>query len=379
MMKNEFIYLTMLRGFAALWVGVHHAFLSLEKLDIKSLNFFKMFIMKGWLAVDLFFILSGFILAHSYQDKMKTFNFHSSKNFIINRIARIFPAHLFVMLIFGLLILVINYSGINFKAASDYTLKNYLSQVFLLHGIGIIEPRGWNIATWSISSELLAYLTFPLIIILFSKWIIRARFNLIIILLTMTTTVTLGWILNGGKKFMLDHEFSAVRILSEFVIGICLCQLYRKLNKSYIYLPLLLLAISGIFIQTLIVKDSFYDFVYLFYFMAIILFLGLLPQSRNRMPLLSFFGEISYSFYLIHSLVIIGLNQFIRKISFLQSSPFISLTIFLVISVLASWFIYEKVEKTGKKIITSSLRGLSFLFISDNLSNFLPAAAYAPL
>lgn len=354
MIKNEFIYLTMLRGFAALWVGVHHAFLSLEKLDIESLNLFKMFIMKGWLAVDLFFMLSGFILAHSYQDQMKTLSFHSSKNFIINRIARIFPAHLFVMLIFGLLVLVINYSGINFKTASDYSLKNYLSQVFLLHGIGIIKPQGWNIATWSISSELLAYLTFPLIILLFNRWIIKASLNLIIILVIMITTVTLGWVLNEGKKFMLDHEFSAVRILSEFVIGICLCQLYRKLNKSYIYLPVLLLAISGIFIQTLIIKESFYDFIYLFYFMAIILSLGLLPQSRNRMPLLSFFGKISYSFYLIHSLVIIGLNQLIRNFSFLHSSPFISLSIFLVITALASWLIYEKVEKIGKQVITSS-------------------------
>lgn len=356
MIKNEFIYLTILRGIAALWVGLHHAFLSLENLDIKRLNFFSMFIMKGWLAVDLFFIMSGFILAYTYQDKMKSLSFHSAKVFIINRFARIFPAHLFVMLIFGLLILIINYAGIPFKAEKDYTLANFLSQLFLLHGTGIVKPQGWNIVTWSVSSECLAYLAFPLLIIVFSKWIIKPTLNFIIILLTMASTVALGWTLNEGQKFMLDHELSAVRILSEFTIGICLCQLYRRLNKSYIYLPGLLLAISGIFVQTLITKDSFYDFVYLFYFMAIILFLGLLPQSSKRIPFFSFFGEVSYSFYLIHSLVIIGLNQVIRKLSFLQDSPFISLVIFLVISFLASWFIYEKIEKTGKKVIVLSLR-----------------------
>lgn len=328
--------------------------MSLESLDLSQLKLFSMFIMKGWLGVDLFFILSGFILSYSYQERMRVLSFSSVRFFIINRLAKIFPAHLFVMLIFGIAVATARYANIFPDYSSNFGLQNYFLQIFLLHGIGIVEPRGWNLPTWSISSELLAYLLFPILVIILNKFE-NLKANLLLIVSMMMFLIFLAWNLNNGTKFMLDYQFSGLRVVSEFFIGICLCQIYKKLKKSYTYLIWIIMALIAIFLQTFFIEGAFYDFAYLIYFMILIPSLALLPTSSKRVSIFIFFGKTSYALYLIHSLVIIGLNQIIRKISFLQLYPEINLIAFLFLYIIISWFIYEKVEKTGQKFVISKL------------------------
>src|SRR3954462_7636629 len=95
--------LTPLRGFAAIWVVVFH----FSEIIAKFVPTDKSLIMtKGYLMVDLFFIMSGFIIYHVYQkDFQTTFSGNHFNRFIVARFARIYPLH-FVTLILAIVIFV---------------------------------------------------------------------------------------------------------------------------------------------------------------------------------------------------------------------------------------------------------------------------------
>ncbi|HXL54804.1 MAG TPA: acyltransferase family protein [Chitinophagaceae bacterium] len=84
--------LTPLRGFAALMVVVFH-FEELIGRFVNANN--SMFIRKGYLMVDLFFVMSGFIIFHVYNSNFRSsINRQSFSKFLIARFARIYPFHL---------------------------------------------------------------------------------------------------------------------------------------------------------------------------------------------------------------------------------------------------------------------------------------------
>src|ERR1700744_4959496 len=82
--------LTGLRGVAALWVVLFHMELETPIPIIE----------KGYLGVDIFFILSGFILMHVYADR-KEFNYNE---FVRARLARIYPLHMLSLVVLGIIV-----------------------------------------------------------------------------------------------------------------------------------------------------------------------------------------------------------------------------------------------------------------------------------
>ena len=99
-MDNQIRSLTSLRGIAALIIVVHHfSYYALPQLGV-MLSVYSYFFQNGYLAVDLFFILSGFIMTHVYLDR---FSAGVSKStywqYLRARFARIYPLHLFTLLV----------------------------------------------------------------------------------------------------------------------------------------------------------------------------------------------------------------------------------------------------------------------------------------
>src|ERR1035437_252958 len=96
-MKNEIKSLTGVRGIAACSVMFYH----LSHIRPFAQYNFRI-VSKGYLCVDLFFVLSGFVMALVYS---KTFQHGCTKRdyrkFLFNRMARVFPLHLAVALFFG--------------------------------------------------------------------------------------------------------------------------------------------------------------------------------------------------------------------------------------------------------------------------------------
>src|SRR5271154_4552376 len=164
--KTEYISnLTPLRGIAALLVAIFHFEMAIARFVPASQT---MFFEKSYLMVDLFFVMSGFIILHVYGDNFKqSFSKSSLRNFFVARFARIYPLHFFSLML--LVVLVISFSpagaypnAMEFPAAIP-------ANIFLLQSFHVLKIYTWNIPSWSISAECAAYLLFPLLALFISK------------------------------------------------------------------------------------------------------------------------------------------------------------------------------------------------------------------
>ena len=338
--------LTALRGLAAIWVAFHHGFLSLEGALMPESSLWHNFVLRGWLGVDLFFILSGFIISYCYLGKVSITDPLSCKSFIKKRFARVWPAHAFTLFLFAIAVTVASKLGKFSDPDGIYTIPKLVEQATMLNGVGLFEPVGWNAPSWSISSEFLAYMCFPALALLLGRFRSAGGGALLIISL-LAPNIFLAYKLNAAQQYMLSFDFVWLRVLSEFLMGMAVFRIYQNINLgrwSYFIAPLCLL---GIICQGF-VESSFYDFTYLIYFMGLILSLS--QMDLKRVPFFSYLGEISYSVYLIHSLVIMTLNQIIRMF-YPEVSSSLALMTFILCSIGAGAFLYHFIESPAQKLI----------------------------
>lgn len=150
MRKTDVPALTGLRGIAAIWVVGYHINLWTGIPLLPDLIF-----RYGFCGVDVFFLLSGYLLASLHADLKPS----GWKRFFLRRWFRIFPLHLFVMTGLAVLVLVLDRVGLSlgYHTWSTFLPVLCLVQVFTRSG-------GWNDPTWSIGVELVSYLLLPLLI-----------------------------------------------------------------------------------------------------------------------------------------------------------------------------------------------------------------------
>lgn len=145
--------LTALRGIAALWVVGLHLQFGLGLLGFPAgAAVFK----PGYLAVDVFFILSGFVITAVHRDLA---GWAEARAFLVKRVFRIYPLHLFVLaLLLALWLRQVTLTGSHdpSQRLADLPIVALLLQPYLIHGLT------WNTVSWSIGVEMLCYLLFPI-------------------------------------------------------------------------------------------------------------------------------------------------------------------------------------------------------------------------
>lgn len=157
--------LTALRFFAAFWVVLYHYW---PKLDV---GFTPAVAQKGYLGVEAFFVLSGFILCHVYLRGFGEGRFRYG-DFLWNRLARVYPLHLATLVGVGAMAIVAGLAGIAVDA-NILSWPTLPANLLLVHAWGFAPVAGWNHASWSISAEWFAYLSFPAFA--FAAWRLRER------------------------------------------------------------------------------------------------------------------------------------------------------------------------------------------------------------
>jgi peptidoglycan/LPS O-acetylase OafA/YrhL len=153
-MRKESIPLTSIRGFAALWVATLHIQLNIANRGYNPWAGLSHF---GYVGVDIFFILSGFILTAVYGGLA----WRNVGAFFTRRVFRIYPMHLAVLGVMALLWLDIYLRfGVEDPSQELHWLPicALLLQPFLYHRLV------WNAVTWSLSIEFVCYLFFPIVI-----------------------------------------------------------------------------------------------------------------------------------------------------------------------------------------------------------------------
>ncbi len=154
-MKEEIRSLTGLRGVAPVLVVLYHGFR-------RGLGEYGFLLHNGYLCVDIFFVLSGFVMALTYKDMFSNFDDvrrHYFK-FMWLRVARIYPLYVVSILVCALLMylgLLPYYSVSNIGESLAWSM--FMMQAWSF-GVGNI-----NLAAWSISTEFSAYLLFPFMVL----------------------------------------------------------------------------------------------------------------------------------------------------------------------------------------------------------------------
>lgn len=212
--------LTGIRFVAAFWVLLYHLQDPLDRIGVMDIPVLSDVIRVGRLGVDLFFALSGFIIAHTYLTRMgPRLSLGSAANFWWLRLARIYPVHFVMLNVAGLAVIAqVWITGVE-KDRPWLNAWDYMRNLLLIQEWGPHPDRGWNVVAWSLSMEWLAYLFFPLLVLLL--YLLHKRVPTPVLLLAwLAAMAPLLW--RGSltiDPYYTDLWGSVIRVLTEFTAG----------------------------------------------------------------------------------------------------------------------------------------------------------------
>lgn len=224
--------LTGIRAVAASWVVLQHFNVVLVTL-IPAAAFLTPFMLSGVLGVDIFFTLSGFIIAYTYADRFRRFSWREYRKFLTLRVARIYPVHVFTLAVGVALIAAAAVLGQRFEWTDSANVPNIVGNLLMLQSSPLAEPV--NIPAWSIATEFAAYLAFPLVA-LGLVWMTSARRGLVAAFaVSLVGTVCLITYRIDGLVGTLHTWQPWLRILFEFTAGALLYAGWRHLANAERY------------------------------------------------------------------------------------------------------------------------------------------------
>jgi peptidoglycan/LPS O-acetylase OafA/YrhL len=307
--------LTPLRGIAALWVVIFHFCWYLPAIHPER---YTGAVYKGYLAVDLFFVLSGFVITHVYKEGFaRGLSARRYQNFLKARVARLYPLHLAVLLLFLVAAMAERAATYALKGSfepiplvGERSLSAFLANLVMLQGLWA-RQLSWNDPAWSISLEFLAYLLFPL---LFPVLWRRGRVGKAAI--GGLLTAVLVWLAYRTDDYFnqWNGTYAVLRCLPEFLAGSLLYSAYQSGAFASV------LATDGAFAVVIVVLGTLLhiaapDLGIVALFPLLILTAvrntGQFASLLNSAPLVGL-GDISYSLYLLHWFVLFSTTAVVR-------------------------------------------------------------------
>ena len=334
--------LTSLRFVFAFMVFCSHLVL-LEQSD-NEINrwLFKAIFYEGYIGVTFFFVLSGFILAYVYQEKLSSKRI-SVRKFYLARWARIYPLHILT------LIIAIPLEFWNLKIESEQIIAGVF-QLFLSHSIVPFEDVyfSFNGPSWSISTEAYFYLCFPVIMLIIFKskrWLKVMLFSMLLL--------AVPFFMNVLPDEWLHYSFYIFPLgrIADFILGIGLYQVLKKFPMNFLKARFMetmsLLLFAGFFMAHHWIEDIYRYSVY--YWIPIVAIIAVFYQQKGYLSkLLStrtalWLGEISFSFYMFSHLVyryIVWGNDTYKMVD----NNWVLIAIILIISLLMAALSYTYFE-----------------------------------
>ncbi|HWU01701.1 MAG TPA: acyltransferase [Novosphingobium sp.] len=350
MNRAEFAALTGLRGVAAWFVVLFHVRVLLGG----TVPVWLMPLLgKGYLAVDLFFILSGFVLWHSWAGRLDGAGLAGARHFWWRRVARIWPLHALVLAGFVALALALRATG---RDAGAWPFAHLPWHVLLVQAWGFTPALEWNDPAWSISCEMAASLLFPAVVAL--AMAVEARWRLADAgLIALAAGLVAGlwgfFALHGATTLGGDVSHTGlVRCLLEFALGNALRVMFGRWgSRRWLAGAAWALVGAALLVQWAGLAETVAMPVA---FAALILALATGRGWAGRAlgaRALHALGEVSYATYLAHY----GLYT-VFKLAFVHPAPghaaamgLGQLAGFLALVLAASFALYHGVEKPAQR------------------------------
>ena len=253
----------------------------------------------GYMAVDMFFFLSGFIMAYTYLDDFKGMTLTNYPRVLRKRAARIIPLNLFVVMMIVIMGQISWFLlGRNIIYPSGSLAIDIVSNVLMLQGLGV--GTNLNGPSWSISTEVVAYVLFPIFVMAIG--FARLQIACLAVLLCIALLFFLSW---STPRLGLDTNTTVgnlIRCLAEFGVGVFMHRVHKQ-QPSLVQFFAQDVVLTSTIIASVILLCLRLDLPAALLFPAIILGLA---SNRGRVAaiasygFLHWLGLISFSLYLIH-------------------------------------------------------------------------------
>lgn len=307
--KTHYDILDGLRGVAAVMVVVFHLFETFSEA-----NHLKQIVNHGYLAVDFFFVLSGFVIGYAYDDRWGAM---SRSDFFKRRLIRLHP-----MIVMGMLI-----GAIAFYFSASPELFPQISstpvwKVVLTMLVGFtllplpasLDIRGWgemyplNGPAWSLFYEYVANILYALFIRRLSNTLLAALVFLAgCALIHLAVTSPNGDVIGGWSLDLPQFRIGLTRLLYPFFAGLLLSRISKpgRVRNAFLWCSLLIVAVltfPRVGGSENLWMNGLYDSLSIIILFPLIVFMGASGTIKGKLTgqVCRFLGDISYPLYIIH-------------------------------------------------------------------------------
>lgn len=240
----------------------------------------------GWLFVDFFFVLSGFVIAANYASRL-TAGFGVAR-FMGLRLGRVYPLHLFVLGLF----VIIQFAADGPRFTGEFSLRDLGLNLLLLQSFGFSDHLSWNGPAWSIAAEVWTYLVFALV----ARWL--GRFLLPVFALIGLAALTI--LMTHAATLDITFIRGVLRCLLGFSLGLFVWRAHEHLRVAAPTLVEALTVIAVIAFVSLIHGTGTFTAPFAFA-VAVFVFAGEggAISALLRRPTFLWLGTLSYGIYMM--------------------------------------------------------------------------------
>ena len=350
--KKYFTELESLRGIAALMICIFHVGhwkVYQNNSVVPNLDLF----------VDFFFVLSGFVITYNFSKNVIDGN--SYKSYLIKRFFRLYPLFFVASIPYFFVSVLKTYFHVEiFQYANYFNFADLLFYITLTYKWGFVKGLIFNQAAWSISIEWLLYILAGLVFLLKRKRTVNMAISIFLALLSIVILALTTPGLNKSESLVLRGLFS-------FFLGSLIAYWFNgkettlSISKKvtglarWFYLIVTMVCLVALF--WLVGKQPAVSFSFPFLWAAIIY---LFITNRYPRPALQFLnyryilylGTISYSYYLIHPIMIFVTEKIFKKDTLVNNTAMSIVATFVYVgfTITIASLSYKFVELPGKDL-----------------------------
>ncbi|GGE11930.1 acyltransferase [Polymorphobacter glacialis] len=260
------------------------------------------FIRGGYLFVDFFFVLSGFVIAYSYANRIT--DRESLLVFVARRFFRLWPLHLFILALYFLVEVSMKPAGAELGAVSGRNLPDLWRSLTLTNGFAMDHTSPWNMPSWSISAEWWTYIAFALLVLALPRRLWAG--------LVAMVAVALAALMATHSSMRITFDMGLVRCLVGFGLGALMATQWKSVSNWLGSVGTRKLAISEVLLVVAVTvfvasaRLSHWSFLAPFLFSAALAVFAMEAGPVSRLMRGPFFvraGVLSYSIYMVHQLI----------------------------------------------------------------------------
>ena len=318
-MNNKLDALVGIKGLGAIVIALffhYNHFIAAIYHPLYQIPILNVLCERGWMAVELFFFLSGVTYMSIYSQKIRKGDY-SGEKFAVDRFSKLWPIHMVTLLVVTFVQGLRVENGMpQFKFIAN-DLYDFFLNILMLQSLGIENGAGYNWVAWTLTVNMLLYFVF--------YWVCKKTNNDNEIFIVCLIFIVLGFfIMKKGQWFIFSENVG--RGFSSFYLGVLFVVLYDRVEnvKSALVIWLTILLLFGYGLVMYLFGGELNDNFTILASVYCGTFLPLIITLIIRIPVLSTFfsckalkalGKISFSLFMVHypiQCVLVTLNDLFK-------------------------------------------------------------------